>query len=94
MKTHALIMVILGVLLLGGAFYSAEQIPLKARGDFLEYAKSNPINSPGFPEAFMQMHAQRRLLQNFYLGAAGSVLLFVGTQAFCRERAKHKTNDA
>ena len=60
----------------------------------MEYAKSSPLNSPGFPEAFMQMHAQRRLLQNFYLGAAGLGLLFVGTQVFCRERAKHNTNDA
>ena len=92
MKTAGLILVIAGALLLTEAFYSAATIPLKAREDFLEYAKSNPLNSPGFPEAFMQMHAHRRLLQNFYLGTAGLVLLFVGTQTLCRNRLKHDDN--
>ncbi len=93
MKTFALIAVIAGAALLAVAFYSAEQIPIKAQADFFEYAKNSPLNSPGFPEAFMQMHAQRRLLQNFYLGATGLILLFVGVQALCCDRSKRSSHE-
>ena len=90
MKAYASVMVICGVLVLAWAFYSAQDIPMKARADFYEYAKSNPLNSPGFPEAFMQMQTQRRLLQNFYLGATGLILLLAGTRGLYRGAAMPK----
>jgi hypothetical protein len=83
MKIPSVILVAIGALLLATAWYSAREIPLKTRTDFFEYAKTNPINSPGFPEAFMQMETHRRLLQNFYFGAAGLVLLAVGAYGLC-----------
>jgi hypothetical protein len=86
MKMPSIVLIVLGALLLAAAWYSAREIPLKARADFFEYAKSNPINNPGFPEAFMQMEANRRLLQNFYLGAAGLVFLAVGAHRLCNHR--------
>ncbi len=86
MKMPSIVLILLGALLLAAAWHSAREIPLKARADFLEYAKTNPLNDPGFPEAFMQMQTHRRLLQNFYLGAAGLVLLAVGARGFCNPR--------
>jgi hypothetical protein len=94
MKKTPLIMAIIGALLIGCAFYSAEHIPTKANADFYEFARSQPMNNPGFPEAFMQMHAQRRLLQNFYLGGVGLVLLFVGASTLCRDRGLAKGDKA
>ena len=86
MKMPSVVLVVIGALLLGAASYCAREIPLKARADFLEYARSNPLNDPGFPEAVMQMETDRRLLQNFYLGAAGLVLLAVGARGLCNHR--------
>jgi hypothetical protein len=86
MKMTSVVLVVIGALLLAAASYSARGIPLKARADFFEYARTNPLNAPGFPEAYMQMETNRRLLQNFYLGAAGLVLLAVGACGLCNHR--------
>jgi hypothetical protein len=62
------------------AHQTAAAIPSEADKDFIEYVRANGgLTSPGFPDAFRQMHAERRMLQNSYVGGSGLVLLAAGS---------------
>jgi len=83
--------VIISAGLILSAFFSARDIPSNAMDDFNEYARINPMNSPGFPEAYMQMHCERRLLQTFLIGASGLVILFVSLQGLSQLQCDRKS---
>jgi hypothetical protein len=89
MKTFARSLVVIGAVLVLLAYFSTAGIPSAARDDFAKLLKDSGgslSHTPTFPDTFMQMGHQRRMIQNFYLGASGLVFLFVGLQALCRQK--------
>jgi hypothetical protein len=74
-------LIITGVVLIGVAFISAQGIPKAAHDDFDKLVKSaggRMSHTAGFPDNYKKMSAQRRMLQNFYVGAAGLICLAAG----------------
>jgi len=68
-----------GVALLGFAFAQAAGIPEAACDDLSDRERSKFVGgNPGFGNAYIQMSANRRLLQNAYLGGFGLLLSTAG----------------
>ncbi len=85
--TFAKISTCTGIGLLVFAWVSAAFIPAQANKDFdglVRAAGGQMSHTPGFPDAYKQMSANRRMLQNFYIGAAG--LICLGTGLASRKR--------
>lgn len=76
-----------GIELLAFAWMSAAFIPSQAAKDFdrlVNAAGGSMSHTPSFPDTYRQMSANRRMLQNFYIGAAG--LICLGTGLACWKR--------
>ena len=79
--TFAKVITFVGIALLAVAWVSAAFIPTQARDDFSELVRANggSLSAPGdYVGRYQQMSATRRMLQNFYVGAAGLICLSVG----------------
>ena len=75
------ILTLIGCLLLVWAWISAGGIPKAAHQDFGRLVQSEgglASHTPDFPSTYKQMSANRRLLQNLYIGAAGLICLSTG----------------
>lgn len=76
---------ILGIALLTFAWATAASIPGQAKQDL--YRLIGPQGGSlaqvePFPETYQQMSANRRMMQNFYIGAAGLICLAVGLSSW------------
>jgi hypothetical protein len=71
---------VIGIALIVIAWSSAAGIPEAANRDFdrLVQASGGMSHTANFPDVYKQMCANRRILQNFYIGAAGLICLAVG----------------
>jgi ABC-type lipoprotein release transport system permease subunit len=81
MNFGKILLVGVGIFLIVTAFISASGIPEAAQKDFdrlVRNAGGHMSHTPNFPDAYKQMSSNRRLLQNFYIGAAGLICLAVG----------------
>jgi hypothetical protein len=93
----SIILIIVGVILLGIAFLTAGTIPgemhrdLISNGELLQKNQGINLFTLENEISFMETHAHRRLLQNFYLGASGLICLAVGLGALPKEN-KQDTN--
>ena len=82
------ILALIGVTLVIFAWASATSIPNAANEEFRNFASGSDdptTRSASFPELFKQMSAQRRMLQNFYVGTAGLICLAVGLNGWRKE---------
>jgi hypothetical protein len=87
MMKFARIATFTGIGLLVFAWLTAGFIPDQARHDFdrlVRAAGGSLSHTPTFPDTYIQMSANRRLLQNVYLAAAGLICLGVGLAAWKR----------
>jgi type IV secretory pathway component VirB8 len=76
-----------GIVLLLIALVTASVIPLRAHDDFgvLVQAQGGGMShTANYPDVYRQMSAQRRMLQNAYVGGAGLVFLAVGVAGLVR----------
>ena len=74
------VVLLAGIALVSLAYTHAAGIPVASDNDFDEFVRSKGgllVGGVG-GDAFRQMSANRRLLQNFYLGGAGLILLAAG----------------
>jgi hypothetical protein len=81
MTRYSKVLTILGVALVVAASILASGIPKAAHGDFGRLVKATGgrmHHTPGYPDVYRKMCAERRMLQNFYLGAAGLICLSAG----------------
>ena len=70
-----------GIGLLIFAWVTAGFIPNQGRSDFDRLVRASGgqlSHTPTFPDTYIQLSAQRRMLQNFYIAAAGLVCLSIG----------------
>jgi len=77
----------LGALLVVGAILSAVRIPEDAHNEFGQLLQSRGgslTHGPEYPEAYRRICAQRRMLQNAYVGIAGLMLLAFGLWGMLR----------
>ncbi len=77
----ARIIIIIGITLLIIAWVSAAVIPIQARNDFtrLVHESGGSLSTPGdYMGIYQQICANRRMLQDFYIGMAGLICLGVG----------------
>lgn len=76
----ARIIIFIGVTLLIIAWMSAASIPIQARNDFSSLVQSEgSLSTPGdYMGIYQQICANRRMLQDFYIGMAGLICLGVG----------------
>ena len=84
----AKVVTFLGIGLLVLAWVSAAFIPSQANGDFDSFVRGaggSVSHTVNFPDVYKQMGANRRMLQNFYVGAAGLVCLGVGLSCWKRQ---------
>jgi hypothetical protein len=73
---------LVGLLLVAAAYSRASTIPSDAVQDFRALVRESGgsrTDAPGFPDAYKLMSAQRRMLQNFYIGGCGLVFLAAGS---------------
>ena len=72
---------ITGTVLVFWAWWNAGGIPAEAHRDFDRLVQANAgrmSHTPDFPDVYKQMSADRRILQNVYVGTAGLICLAVG----------------
>jgi uncharacterized membrane protein len=84
----AKVVTFVGIALLVLAWVLAAFIPSEAEKDFdrLVVAAGGRFSStPNFPDIYKQMSANRRMLQNFYIGAAGLVCLGAGLSCWKKQ---------
>jgi hypothetical protein len=77
-----------GIGLLVLAWISAAFIPSQAQKDFdrlVRAAGGSMSHTPNFPDTYKQMSANRRMLQSFYLGAAGLICLGAGLSCWRKQ---------
>ena len=77
----AKVVTFIGIGLLVLAWVSAAFVPSQAQKDFdrLVRARGGYLShTPNFPDTYKQMSANCRMLQNFYIGAAGLICLGAG----------------
>lgn len=83
-----IVLTVIGIALLAMAWVWAAGIPKAANRDFdrlVSNAGGQMSHTPNFPDAYKQMSANRRMLQNFYLGAAGLICLAAGLASVKKE---------
>jgi hypothetical protein len=71
----------IGALLVVVAFFAAGLIPQQAHRDFDRLVVSmggGMSHTPTYPDVYRQMSANRRMLQNAYVGGSGLILLTAG----------------
>lgn len=76
-----------GVALLLVAFTQAAAIPRQAHDDFAALVRAHGggmSHSATYPDTYRQMSANRRMLQNAYLGGSGLVLFTLGCVGLMR----------
>ena len=84
MSKHSITLIIIGVILISVAFFSASNIPLEANKDFIfgtnKHAQQGhlQLTTRERQDMYIEAHVQRRLLQNFYIGTSGLICLFAG----------------
>jgi hypothetical protein len=82
------VLILTGVILIVIAWVSATCIPSAAYQDFNKFVNSQGgtfTSSANFPDIYRQMSAQRRMLQNFYVGAVGMIFLTFGLNSWRKE---------
>jgi hypothetical protein len=75
------VLIIIGIILVIAALFSAKTIPGEANKDFDRLVRQSGgviTHGQGFPDAYKQMSSNSRILQNFYVGGAGLICLAVG----------------
>jgi hypothetical protein len=85
--TSASAMMAIGVILVVAAVLHANWIPYRAHDDFGALVRSQGgslSHSETYPDTYRLMSAQRRMLQNAYVGVSGLVLLTVGAVGLTR----------
>jgi hypothetical protein len=76
----SIVLAVAGAAFLFLAHQAAAAIPSEADKDFDAYVRARGgLTSPEFPNAFRQLHTERRLLQNSDVGGSGLVLLAAGS---------------
>jgi hypothetical protein len=79
-----------GAVLIAIAFTQAALIPHRAHDDFSALIQAHGggmTHTATYPDTYRLMSANRRMLQNVYLGASGLVLLAVGCTGLTRSFA-------
>jgi hypothetical protein len=79
-----------GAVLITVAFAQAALIPHRAHDDFsalLQAHGGGMTHTATYPDTYRLMSANRRMLQNIYLGGSGLVLLAVGCAGLTRSFA-------
>lgn len=82
-----------GVVLLVWAFWNATDIPAEANNDFsrlIQAVGGGMSHSAEFPDVYKRMSADRRFLQNLYVGAAGLICLATGLSTMRHDAAPVK----
>lgn len=80
-------LIIVAIIILSFAFFDATAIPRQVYRDLISNGESDrngkrvPIETIERENLFIETHAHRRLLQNFYLGASGLICLAAGLLA-------------
>jgi hypothetical protein len=85
--TGATLVTVFGTLLVVVALVQATWIPRLAHDDFDALVRAHGgsmTHSATYPDTFRLMSAQRRMLQNAYVGAAGLLLVGLGGAAMVR----------
>lgn len=90
----SIVLIIVGVILIAMASEAAENLPVRAFKDFSKNQqlphdhtfRGVYLNTEGQQKLFIQIHTQRRLLQNFYMGASGLICLAAGLLAFPKKK--------
>jgi hypothetical protein len=80
-KIASALLLVIGLVIVGLAHTQAASIPEAADGDLSELVRKagGSLGSvPGFAESYKQMNANRRILQNAYIGGGGLVLFAAG----------------
>jgi hypothetical protein len=86
-----------GALLMLVAYLQASTIPLQAHDDYgvLIRAQGGSLShSANYPDVYRQLSANRRMLQNVYLGGAGLVLVGAGSYGLVLRRPVPAGRDA
>jgi hypothetical protein len=86
----ALALFLIGIVLVVVAYVQAAAIPRLAHDDFgvlLQRAGGSMSHSATYPDTYRALSAQRRMLQNAYLGGGGLILLTIGGLALLRTEA-------
>jgi hypothetical protein len=81
---------LIGIVLVVVAYLQAGSIPRLAHDDFgvlVQRVGGSMSHSATYPDTYRAMSAQRRMLQNAYLGGAGLVLMTIGGLALLRAEA-------
>jgi hypothetical protein len=90
---------LIGMVVLVFAWVTAGFIPNQARSDFDRLVNASGgamTHTPTFPDTYIQLCAQRRMLQNLYFAAAGVVCMGIGLAAWktCVERSDRPYSNA
>ncbi|MDD4872433.1 MAG: hypothetical protein PHR77_17930 [Kiritimatiellae bacterium] len=75
------ILAVIGIILVTAALFSAKSIPGEANKDFDRLVRQSGgvmTHGQGFPDTYRQMCANRRMLQNVYVGGIGLICLAIG----------------
>jgi hypothetical protein len=86
----ALALFLIGIVLVAIAYVHAAAIPRLAHDDFsalVQRAGGSMSHSATYPDTYRALSAQRRMLQNGYLGAGGLILMSIGGLALVRNEA-------
>jgi hypothetical protein len=78
---------VVGAVLIAVAFTQAALIPHRAHDDFSALIQAHGggmTHTATYPDTYRVMSANRRMLQNVYLGGSGLVLLAVGCAGLAR----------
>jgi hypothetical protein len=83
-------LVAVGTMLVVVAFLSASAIPRQAHRDFdaLVQSYGGLAHTANYPDVYRRMSADRRLVQNGYIGVSGLVVLAAGAFGMTRERSE------
>lgn len=77
---------LIGIAMIVIAWILAASIPKAANSDFNRLVRNagGMSHTPNFSDAYKQMSANRRMLQNFYVGAAGLIFLAAGLMSMIK----------
>jgi len=84
MSNCSIKLIVIGAILISIAVFMASSIPLEANKDTFTYRHKQrhlELRTREREDMYMQMQADRRMRQNFYIGASGLICLFAGLMA-------------